>query len=87
MFDICKRDIDAVNPYEYMPGNASLPVGSAAYMNAGKLTKCTASIKPEYIIMGEPDARLGDPVYPCVKVLDTTYYKTTASGTDRKSVV
>lgn len=47
MFKIAKRALGAVEPFEYLPSDAQLALGSAATLGSGgKLAQATATAAP-----------------------------------------
>lgn len=85
MFKIAKRALSAVEPFEYLPGDAQLAVGSAANLGAGgKLAKAAATVAPTHIVMGEKTA---DGLFPAMRVLPTTIFETHSTATVADTLV
>lgn len=79
MFKIHHRLINSVEPFEYLEKTASETYhpGEAVVLVGGKVTKCGATTKPEYIAQG-PENNKG--MVPCCKVLPTTIFEVTAQA-------
>ena len=83
MFKIAKRALGAVEPFEYLPSDAQLALGSAATLGSGgKLAPATAA--PTHMVMGEKTA---DGLYPALRVLPTTVFETQSSATVAATLV
>lgn len=78
MFKIHHRLVGGVEPYEYkeVKSGEEVQAGEALVLAAGKLTKCGAAVKPEYIAMGK--AKNG--IAPVICVLPTTVFAATAQA-------
>lgn len=71
-----------VIPHEEMPcGNIATHVGMAMVLTSGKLAKCGAEVKPEYICMQENKTAVaaGTPV-PVIPVSDDVIFETVFSA-------
>ena len=79
MFKIAKRALGAVEPFEYLPSDAQLALGSG-----GKLAQATATAAPTHMVMGEKTA---DGLYPALRVLPTTVFETQSSATVAATLV
>lgn len=79
MFKIHHRSINSVEPFEYLEKNAgeTVQAGEALSVANGKLTKCAATAKPEYIAQG-PANHKG--MVPCIRVLPTTIFEVPAQA-------
>ena len=79
MFRIHHRLIGSVEPFEYLEKTAgeTVQAGEALSVANGKLTKCAATVKPEYIAMGGEN-RSG--LVPVIRVLATTIFEVEAAG-------
>lgn len=81
MFKIAKMRPLAERPLEYYVGTASetIVIGEALVLSSGKLTKCGATVVPEFIAMG---AAVGGKI-PVVRVMeeDTFEAPLSAAGT------
>ena len=77
MFRIHHRLIGSVEPFEYLEKTAgeTVQAGEALSVANGKLTKCAATAKPEYIAMGGEN-RSG--LVPVIRVLATTIFEVPA---------
>ena len=77
-------DVGLTQPIEYHAGKASeaIALGEALAMNAGALTKCGATAKPDYIAVGP----VKDGTVPVIKVQDYILFDAplTAAGTALK---
>lgn len=78
MFKIHHRLVGGVEPYEYkeVKTGEEVQAGEALVLATGKLTKCGATVKPEYIAMGK--AKNG--IAPVICVLPTTVFAATAQA-------
>ena len=78
MFKIHHRLVGGVEPYEYkeVKSGEEVQAGEALVLAAVKLTKCGATVKPEYIAMGK--AKNG--IAPVICVLPTTVFAATAQA-------
>lgn len=78
MFKIHHRLVGGVEPYEYkeVKTGEEVQAGEALVLATGKLTKCGATVKPEYIAMGK--AKNG--IAPVIRVLPTTVFAATAQA-------
>lgn len=68
-----------VPPWEYLPCSAITPkVGMAMVLSSGKLAKCGATAKPEFICMREESAAVsaGD-IVPVIRVDEDQTFETT----------
>ena len=79
MFKIHHRSINSVEPFEYLEKTAgeTVQAGEALSVANGKLTKCAATAKPEYIAMGGEN-RSG--LVPVIRVLATTIFEVPAQA-------
>ena len=79
MFKIHHRLVGGVEPYEYkeVKTGEEVQAGEALVLATGKLTKCGATVKPEYIAMGKA-AKNG--IAPVIRVLPTTVFAATAQA-------
>ena len=79
MFKIHHRSINSVEPFEYLEKTAgeTVQAGEALSVANGKLTKCAATVKPEYIAMGGEN-RSG--LVPVIRVLATTIFEVPAQA-------
>lgn len=81
MFKIAKMRPLAERPLEYYVGtaNETIVIGEALVLSSGKLTKCGATVVPEFIAMG---AAVGGKI-PVVRVMeeDTFEAPLSAAGT------
>ena len=79
MFRIHHRRIGSVEPFEYLEKTAgeTVQAGEALSVANGKLTKCAATAKPEYIAMGGEN-RSG--LVPVIRVLATTIFEVPAQA-------
>ena len=79
MFRIHHRLIGSVEPFEYLEKTAgeTVQAGEALSVANGKLTKCAATAKPEYIAMGGEN-RSG--LVPVIRVLATTIFEVPAQA-------
>lgn len=77
MFRIFNRDIADVEPTEYCKAAEALPLGCAAKLAAGGLTKATANQKPTHIVAGLP---LAGGLVPAFRVQPTTVFETTSTA-------
>ena len=79
MFRIHHRLIGSVEPFEYLEKTAgeTVQAGEALSVANGKLTKCAATVKPEYIAMGGEN-RSG--LVPVIRVLATTIFEVPAQA-------
>ena len=79
MFRIHHRLIGSVEPFEYLEktAGATVQAGEALSVANGKLTKCAATAKPEYIAMGGEN-RSG--LVPVIRVLATTIFEVPAQA-------
>lgn len=70
-----------------MTASEACTAGEALVLSSGKLTKCGATTRPQYIALADVAAS-GTPTkkVPCEKVLATTEYETTASVTVAETV-
>lgn len=85
MFKIAKRALGAVEPFEYLPSDAQLAVGSAATLGSGgKLAKAAATAAPTHMVMGEKTAA---GLYPAIRVLPTTVFETHSSAAVANTLV
>ena len=85
MFKIAMRALGAVEPFEYLPSDAQLALGSAATLGSGgKLAQATATAAPTHMVMGEKTA---DGLYPALRVLPTTVFETQSSATVAATLV
>ena len=79
MFKIHHRSINSVEPCEYLEKTASeeYTAGEAVVLASGKVTKCGATAKPDYIAQG-PANHKG--MVPCIRVLPTTIFEVPAQA-------
>ena len=79
MFKIHHRSINSVEPFEYLEKTSgeTVQAGEALSVANGKLTKCAATAKPEYIAMGGEN-RSG--LVPVIRVLPTTIFEVPAQA-------
>ena len=79
MFKIHHRSINSVEPFEYLEKTASeeYTAGEAVVLASGKVTKCGATAKPDYIAQG-PANHKG--MVPCIRVLPTTIFEVPAQA-------
>lgn len=79
MFKIHHRLIGSVEPFAYLEKTAgeTVQAGEALSMTNGKLTKCAAAAKPDYIAMGGEN-RQG--LVPVIRVLPTTIFEVPAQA-------
>lgn len=77
MFLIARREIQSVEPFDYLPSDATLALGVAVKIASGKLALCGATDMPTHIIQG-PKNEAG--LYPCIRVLPTTIFETTSTS-------
>ena len=74
-----------MEPFEYLPSDAQLALGSAATLGSGgKLAQATATAAPTHMVMGEKTA---DGLYPALRVLPTTVFETQSSATVAATLV
>ena len=79
MFKIHHRLTGSVEPFAYLEKTAgeTVQAGEALSVANGKLTKCAAAAKPEYIAMGGENRQgLG----PVIRVLPTTVFEVPAAA-------
>lgn len=78
MFKIHHRLVGGVEPYEYkeVKTGEEVQAGEALVLATGKLTKCGATVKPEYIAMGKAK----NSIAPVIRVLPTTVFAATAQA-------
>lgn len=79
MFKIHHRAINSVEPFEYLEKTSGedYAAGEAVVLVGGKVTKCGATVKPDYIAQGPADSR---GLVPCAKVLTTTIFEVPAQA-------
>lgn len=79
MFRIHHRLIGSVEPFEYFAKAAEeiIDPGEALVLSGGKLTKCGADVRPEFIAMGGEN-RHG--LVPVIRVLATTVFAVPAQA-------
>ena len=77
MFNIYKRDIGSVEPTEYLPASAGLPLGTAAKLTGGSLSKASGAEVPTHIVLGSARA---DGRVPALRVQSTTVFETTSTA-------
>lgn len=66
--------------YHETTANEAITLGEALVLSSGKLTKCGATAKPEFIAMGSCPAVSGvNHTIPVVRVSDEIIYETTLS--------
>lgn len=73
-----KTDVASTPPLEYYPGTAgeAFAVGEALVLSGGKLTKCAATTRPQFICLTEFTCTSASEDLACVRVLDHIVFGT-----------
>lgn len=84
MIRLANMDVGLTPPVEYVEAtaNETIVLGEALVLSAGKLTKCGATAKPEYIAVGPVEGG----IVPVIKVQDYMVFEAplSAAGTALK---
>ena len=84
MIRLANMDVGLTPPHEFMEATAgeTIVLGEALVLSAGKLTKCGATAKPEYIAVGPVE----NGIVPVIKVQDYMVFEAplSAAGTALK---
>lgn len=78
MFRIAKMEVGQTAPMEHMIANEAVVYGEALTLATGKVAKCAATAKPDYIAVGAA-AKSGDSV-PVIKVQSYMQFETTITA-------
>ncbi len=84
-FMLNKMEVGLTPPIEYraVTANEDVVLGEALALSAGKLTKCGATARPEYVAVGPKDDA---GIAPVVRVQDYMEFETTLSAAPAEGV-